>query len=49
MIGPMTGPARSEKALQLVPNWYDMTRPDTTPMAKPTAKIFSQKPHHPSV
>ena len=38
----MTGPALSENTAQLLPNWYDMTMPDTTPMAKTTAKIFSQ-------
>ncbi|SCZ18061.1 Uncharacterised protein [Acinetobacter baumannii] len=36
-------PAKSEKWLQLVPNWYAMTSPDTTPMPKLTAKIFDQK------
>jgi hypothetical protein len=42
MSGPITGPARSENTAQLVPNWYDITMPDTTPMANATAKIFSQ-------
>src|SRR3569623_3020664 len=32
-----------EKPAQLVPNWKLMTMPETTPMPKATAKIFSQK------
>ena len=40
--GPVIGPALSEKAAQLVPNWYDITMPDTTPMPKAMAKILSQ-------
>ena len=39
----MTLPAKSEKKLQLVPNWYAITSPDTTPMPKLTAKILVQK------
>ena len=39
----MTGPAMSEKRLKLVPNWYDNTSPETTPMPKVSAKIFTQK------
>jgi hypothetical protein len=38
-----TRPAATENLLQLVPNWYDIGSPDTTPMAKDTAKIFVQK------
>src|SRR3989344_5355962 len=41
--GPVTEPAKSEKRLQLVPNWYAMTKPETTPMPKLTAKTFDQK------
>jgi hypothetical protein len=37
--GPMIGPAWSEDAAQLVPNWYDKTRPDATRRAKTSAKI----------
>ncbi len=39
----MTLPTTTENWLQLVPNWYDSTMPDTTPMAKDTAKILVQK------
>src|SRR5918999_4952120 len=39
----MTLPALSESRLQLVPNWNDMTIPDTTPMPNETAKILVQK------
>jgi hypothetical protein len=35
-------PARSESSLQLVPNWNDMTMPETTPMPNDTAKILVQ-------
>ena len=38
----MTLPATSEKRLQLVPNSYDRGMPETTPMAKATAKILVQ-------
>ena len=40
--GPSTGPAFTAKTNQFVPNWQDMTMPDTTPMANMTAKILSQ-------
>jgi hypothetical protein len=36
-------PAFSLSTDQLVPNWKLITMPDTTPMPKETAKIFSQK------
>ena len=36
-------PTTTEKLLQLVPNWYDSTMPETTPMANDTAKILVQK------
>ena len=36
-------PANWENPLQLVPNWYAITSPETTPMPKLTANIFSQK------
>jgi len=36
--GPMVLPTISEKRLQLVPNWYDSTMPDTTLIANDTAK-----------
>jgi hypothetical protein len=42
MSGPTIGPARSENTDQLVPNWYDITMPDTTPIANVTAKILIQ-------
>ena len=38
----MTLPATSEKRLQLVPNSYERGMPETTPMAKDTAKILVQ-------
>ena len=38
----MTGPALSENTAQLLPNWYAMTIPETTPMPKVMAKIFTQ-------
>jgi len=38
----MAGAVLSAKTDQFVPNWYDITRPDTTPMAKAIAKTFSQ-------
>jgi hypothetical protein len=38
----MTLPATTEKRLQFVPNWYDSTTPDTTPIANDTAKILVQ-------
>jgi hypothetical protein len=41
-MGPMTLPTTTVNRLQLVPNWYDRTIPDTTPMAKETAKILVQ-------
>src|SRR5476649_1112730 len=41
--GPVILPANEEKKLQLVPNWYAMTSPDTTPIPKLTANIFDQK------
>src|SRR5918994_1756336 len=40
--GPSTLPVRSDQRLQLVPNWYDMTMPDTTPMPNDIAKILVQ-------
>src|ERR1700752_436327 len=43
IIGPITLPRTAEKRLQLVPNWYERTTPDTTPIANETAKIFVQK------
>src|SRR5262245_24255793 len=42
IIGPMTFPTAAENRLQLMPNWYESTMPDTTPMAKDTAKILVQ-------
>src|SRR6266436_420819 len=42
IIGPIKLPRETEKRLQLVPNSYERTIPDTTPMAKETAKIFVQ-------
>jgi hypothetical protein len=36
-------PVTTEKRLQLVPNWYDSTMPDTTPMPNERAKILVQK------
>jgi len=38
----MTLPENSEKRLQFVPNWYVSTIPETTPIAKETAKILVQ-------
>ncbi len=38
----MTLPATTEKRLQLVPNSYERGIPETTPMAKATAKILVQ-------
>ncbi len=38
----MTLPTTTEKWLQLVPNSYERGIPETTPMAKDTAKIFVQ-------
>ena len=38
----MTLPVISEKRLQLVPNWYDSTMPETTPMANETANTLVQ-------
>ena len=35
-------PANTEKRLQLVPNWYDSTIPETTPIANETAKMRVQ-------
>src|SRR5260221_11130583 len=40
IIGPITLPREVENRLQLVPNSYERTMPDTTPMAKETAKIY---------
>src|SRR5471030_961640 len=42
IMGPTTLPATSEKRLQFEPNSYDIGMPDTTPMAKETAKILVQ-------
>ena len=36
------GGDRSEKRLQLVPNWNGITMPETTPMPNETAKILIQ-------
>ena len=36
-------PTVSMKPGQFVPNWNDMVMPETTPMAKLSAKIFTQK------
>jgi hypothetical protein len=36
-------PTVSMKPGQLVPNWKDMVMPETTPMAKESAKTFTQK------
>src|ERR1700756_1222582 len=38
----MTLPTTAEKRLQLVPSWYESTKPETTPMANDTAKILVQ-------
>jgi hypothetical protein len=35
-------PTVSMKPGQLVPNWKDMVMPETTPMAKESAKTFTQ-------
>src|ERR1700730_18843016 len=42
IIGPITLPRETENRLQLVPNSYERTMPDTTPIAKETANIFVQ-------
>jgi hypothetical protein len=36
-------PTLSMKPGQLVPNWKLMVMPETTPMAKDSAKTFTQK------
>ena len=41
--GPSTLPAAADSALQFVPNSKLITRPETTPRPKDTAKILSQK------
>ena len=35
-------PANRENSLQLVPNWYAMTMPDTTPIPNATANTLIQ-------
>lgn len=39
---PITLPTWVANTLQLVPNWYLITTPDTTPMPNDSAKIFTQ-------